>query len=66
MNSIMIPLPLKAMTAGHKTSEVSGLPRLYYDRSKPYTKTIKYFDNYKPTVFADKPVPILSRRPGKR
>lgn len=49
-------LVFKGYTAGHKTSEVSGLPRLYYDETKPFTKTIKYFDNYKPTVFADKPV----------
>jgi len=49
-------LSFKGFTAGHKPSEVSGLSRLYYDRSQPFTKTIKYFDNYKPTVFADKPM----------
>jgi hypothetical protein len=49
-------LTFKGFEAGRKTSEVSGLPRLYYDETKPYTKTIKYYDNYKPTVFADKPV----------
>lgn len=49
-------LMFKGYAAGHKTSEVSGLPRLYYDRSKPYTKTIKYFDNYVPTISVDKPV----------
>lgn len=49
-------LVFKGYTAGHKTSEVSGLPRLYYDRSKPFTKTIKYFDNYKVSATADKPL----------
>ncbi len=49
-------LTFKGFTAGYKTSEVSGLQRLYYDRSKPYTKTIKYFDNYKVSATADKPV----------
>lgn len=49
-------LVFKGYTAGHKISEVSGLQRLYYDRSKPYTKTIKYFDNYKVTATADKPL----------
>ncbi len=49
-------LTFKGYEAGRKTSEVSGLPRLYYDESKPYTKTIRYYDNYKATVFADKPV----------
>lgn len=52
-------LTFKGYTAGYKPSEVSGLPRLYYDRSKPYTKTIKYFDNYVATVTADKPVAYI-------
>ena len=52
-------LVFKGYVAGHKTSEVSGLPRLYYDRSKPYTKTIRYFDNYKATAFADKPLAYI-------
>ncbi len=52
-------LVFKGYTAGYKTSEVSGLPRLYYDRSKPYTKTIKYYDNYKATTFADKPIAYI-------
>lgn len=49
-------LVFKGYYAGHKPSDVSGLTRLYYDRSKPYTKTIKYFDNYKVTATADKPL----------
>jgi len=49
-------LSFKGYTAGHKTSEVSGLPRLYYDRDKPYTKTIKYYDNYKVTASVEKPL----------
>ncbi len=49
-------LTFKGYYAGHKPSEVSGLPRLYYDRNKPYTKTIRYFDNYKATITADKPL----------
>ncbi|WP_259065533.1 M14 family zinc carboxypeptidase [Mucilaginibacter sp. X4EP1] len=49
-------LVFKGYTAGYKTSEVSGLPRLYYDRDKPYTKTIKYYDNYKATETVEKPL----------
>jgi hypothetical protein len=49
-------ITFKGYEAGHKTSEVSGLPRLYYDRDKPYTKTIKYYNTYKVTANADKPV----------
>ncbi len=52
-------ITFKGYTAGYKPSEVSGLLRLYYDRSKPFTKTIKYFDNYKVTLTADKPVAYI-------
>ncbi|MEX8547768.1 MAG: M14 family zinc carboxypeptidase [Mucilaginibacter sp.] len=49
----------KGFTAGYKPSEVSGLPRLYYDRSKPFTKKIRYYNTYKPTVFANKPLAYI-------
>lgn len=49
-------ITFKGYEAGRKASDISGLPRLYYDRSKPYTKTIKYYNTYKATVKADKPV----------
>ena len=35
--------------AGKKTSEVSGKPRLFYDRTKPFTRKVKFFNEYKPT-----------------
>jgi Zinc carboxypeptidase len=37
----------KGYESGHKPSEVSGMARLYYDRSRPFEKTIKIF-NYFP------------------
>jgi hypothetical protein len=49
-------ITFKGFTGAYKTSGVSGLPRLYYDRSKPFTKTIKYYNTYKATASADKPV----------
>lgn len=52
-------ITFKGYTAAYKPSEVSGLNRLYYDRTKPYTKTIKYYDNYKVSVTADKPVAYI-------
>jgi hypothetical protein len=52
-------LTFKGYAAGYKTSEVSGLQRLYYDRAKPYTKTIKYYDNYKATATVDKPLAYI-------
>lgn len=52
-------LVFKGFTAGYKPSEVSGLTRLYYDRSKPFTKTIKYYDNYLPIITVDKPAAYI-------
>jgi len=49
-------ITFKGYAAAHKPSEVSGLPRLYYDRSKPYTHTIRYYNNYVVSATADKPV----------
>lgn len=36
----------KGYEAGRKPSEISGLPRLYYDRNKPFEKTVKIFNYY--------------------
>jgi hypothetical protein len=52
-------ITFKGYAAEYKTSEVSGLKRLYYDRNKPYTKTIKFFNTYKATATADKPVAYI-------
>lgn len=35
---------------GYKTSEVTGKPRLYYDRNKPFNKTVPYYREYKPVL----------------
>ncbi len=49
-------ISFKGYQAGYKPSGISGLNRLYYDRSKPYTKEIKYYNTYKPTITAEKPM----------
>jgi hypothetical protein len=36
----------KGFEAGRKPSEISGLPRLYYDRNKPFEKIVKIFNYY--------------------
>ena len=41
--------------SGEKPSDVSGFPRQYYDRSKPFTKEIRYYNRYLPGVVVDKP-----------
>jgi hypothetical protein len=45
----------KGYESGRKPSEVSGLPRLYYDRSKPYEKQIKIFNYFAPKTMIQKP-----------
>lgn len=49
----------KGYEAGRKPSEVSGLPRLYYDRSKPYERTVKIFDNFAEKTWIDKPLAYI-------
>jgi hypothetical protein len=45
----------KGYTAGRKPSEVSGQPRLFYDRTKPYEKEVPFYNFYKPSTFIQKP-----------
>ncbi len=45
----------KGYTAGRKPSEVSGLPRLFYDRSKPFEKQVPFYNYYKVTNTVQKP-----------
>lgn len=49
----------KGFEAGYKPSEVSGLPRLYYNRSKPYEKQIRYFNYYAARTVINKPVAYI-------
>lgn len=48
-------ITFKGYEAGYKPSLVSGQPRLFYDRSKPYTKQIPLHDSYTPTQSASVP-----------
>ncbi len=48
-------IPFKGFEAAHKTSEVTGHDRLYYDRNKPFTKTIPYYNTYKSSQEVSKP-----------
>ncbi|ADB38387.1 M14 family metallopeptidase [Spirosoma linguale] len=41
--------------AAYKPSEVSGLKRLYYDRSKPFTKRVPYWNTFTIDTQVDKP-----------
>ncbi|CAL1516688.1 M14 family metallopeptidase [Chitinophaga sp. MM2321] len=48
-------ITFKGFAAGHKPSTISGLPRLYYDRSKPYEKQVRFYNHADPVNFVDKP-----------
>ena len=43
-------LPFKGYEGSYKTSEVTGQPRLYYDRTKPFEKIVKYYQTYLPVT----------------
>jgi hypothetical protein len=52
-------IPFKGYTAKYKPSEVSGLPRLWYDRTEPYTKNIPYYNYFKPSLTVKKPIAYI-------
>jgi hypothetical protein len=52
-------LTFKGYQAKYKASELSGLPRLFYDRNEPYEKDIRVFDNYLPSVIVKKPLAYI-------
>ena len=48
-------IDFKGFEGGYKPSDLSGKDRLYYDRSKPFTKKIPFYGNYKPKKFVTIP-----------
>lgn len=46
---------LKGYTAGYKPSEISGHPRLYYDRTKPFEIQVPFYNQYEAQEFVQKP-----------
>ncbi len=49
----------KGFESGRKPSDISGLPRLYYDRTKPFEKQIKIFNHYTVKNSVKKPVAYI-------
>lgn len=41
---------------GKKPSLVTGMERMYYDRTKPYSKDIRFFNFFQPASFIQKPI----------
>lgn len=52
-------ITFKGYQAGYKISNVTGLKRLFYDESKPYTKKIRYYDSYLPSLTIQKPIAYM-------
>lgn len=47
-------ITFKGFESGNKPSGVSGLSRLYYDRTKPFTKQIPFYNQFKQTRTVEK------------
>lgn len=44
-----LEINFKGYEAGYKPSEVSGKPRLYYDRNRPFERKVKFYNTYLPS-----------------
>ncbi|WP_375435496.1 M14 family metallopeptidase [uncultured Hymenobacter sp.] len=49
----------RGYTGKTKPSEVSGQPRLYYDRKAPFTRPLNYYNTFRPTVTVSRPKAYL-------
>ncbi len=49
-------IPFRGYEAEYLPSEVTGATRLRYNRLKPYTRQVKYFDRYQTVTEAEAPV----------
>ncbi|MGF2414840.1 MAG: M14 family metallopeptidase, partial [Ferruginibacter sp.] len=48
-------ITFKGYEQGYKTSDATGLKRMYYDRTKPFAKQVKFFNVFKPSNFVNAP-----------
>lgn len=54
--SVYDSIEFKGYVGKKKPSEISGTDRLYYDRNEPFTKKIKYWDQFEPSLTVTKPI----------
>ena len=59
-------LDFKGFEADTLTSEVTGLPRLKYDRNRPFTKSVAYKNNYKPSLMVEVPKAYIIKKGWKK
>jgi len=48
-------ITFKGYEASYRNSLVSGKPRLFYDRNRPFEKQVPFFDVYRDSLFVDCP-----------
>jgi hypothetical protein len=48
-------ITFKGYEQGFKTSDATGLQRMFFDRTKPYTKQVRFFNVFKPSNFITAP-----------
>jgi hypothetical protein len=48
-------ITFKGYEADSAISEATGLPKMFYNHDKPYTKKIKFFNSFQPANIIDKP-----------
>lgn len=59
-------ITFRGYEAGYKPSEVSGRPRLYYDRNRPFTRDIPFRNVYVPAGSAEAPKAYVVRQGWKK
>jgi hypothetical protein len=52
-------ITFRGFESGHKPSAISGLPRLYYDRTKPYTRQVKFYNLATEENLVEKPLAYI-------
>lgn len=52
-------ITFKGYEQGFKPSDATGLQRMFYDHSKPYTREVSFFNTYKPENFIKKPTAYI-------
>ncbi|MCY1515126.1 Zinc carboxypeptidase [compost metagenome] len=57
--NVVDSIEFKGYVGKQKPSDISGFNRLYYDRNDPYTKKIKYWDKFEPSVTITKPIAYI-------
>ncbi|MCC2545003.1 M14 family metallopeptidase [Hymenobacter sp. BT175] len=53
--TVVSKIPFRGYEGKMKPSEVSGQPRLYYDRAAPYVRQINYYNTFRPVAEATRP-----------